>query len=371
MIILDLWSEKNPMWRKTDAYYGKSWIWNMLHNFGGNVNMYGLMDRVATEPAKALHHPAKGKLTGIGLTPEAIEQNPVMYELMMENAWRETPIDLTNWLKGYAKRRYGKENTSADKAWEVLRRTVYADSVTSGGPESIVVGRPTFSRNTGGVTTTFTYNPAELVTAWDNLVAASNDLQNSEGYQFDLVDLTRQVLANYATNLQQQFAQDYKNKDLVAFKKHSTEFIALIEDMDKLLATQEDFLLGRWLNAAKSWGTTDEEKKLYEKNARNLITLWGDKDSKLREYANRQWSGLLNGYYKKRWQQYFDYVTGQMQKEQEIDQKAFDEKIKNWEWQWVNSNESYPDKTTGSSVLVANDIYQKYKAVIKNGYKVQ
>ena len=371
MIILDLWSEKNPMWRKTDAYYGKPWIWNMLHNFGGNVNMYGLMDRVATEPAKALHHPAKGKLTGIGLTPEAIEQNPVMYELMMENAWRETPIDLTNWLKGYAKRRYGKENTSADKAWEVLRRTVYADSVTSGGPESIVVGRPTFSRNTGGVTTTFTYNPAELVTAWDNLVAASNDLQNSEGYQFDLVDLTRQVLANYATNLQQQFAQDYKNKDLVAFKKHSTEFIALIEDMDKLLATQEDFLLGRWLNAAKSWGTTDEEKKLYEKNARNLITLWGDKDSKLREYANRQWSGLLNGYYKKRWQQYFDYVTGQMQKEQEIDQKAFDEKIKNWEWQWVNSNESYPDKTTGSSVLVANDIYQKYKAVIKNGYKVQ
>ncbi|MFC6996799.1 alpha-N-acetylglucosaminidase [Rufibacter roseus] len=369
MIILDLWSEKNPMWLKTEAYYGKPWIWNMLHNFGGNVNMYGLMDRIATWPAQALHHPDRGKLVGLGLTPEAIEQNPVVYELMMENAWRDTPIDLTTWLRGYTRRRYGKENENANKAWEILRRTVYADSVTSGGPESIVAGRPTFSRNTGGVTTNFTYKPLDLVTAWDHLMAAADELKNTEGYQFDAVDLTRQVLANHATVIQQRFAQAYKDKNLTAFKKHSAEFITLIEDMDKLLATQEDFLLGRWLNASKKWGTTEAEKRLYEKNARNLITLWGDKDSKLREYSNRQWSGLLNGYYKKRWQQYFDYVTGQMQKGQEIDQKAFDERIKNWEWQWVNSTESYPDETKGDAVSVANEMYLKYNASIKNSHK--
>ncbi|MBF9255703.1 alpha-N-acetylglucosaminidase [Pontibacter sp. 172403-2] len=366
MIILDLWSEKNPMWKKTDAYYGKPWIWNMLHNFGGNVNMYGLMDRVATWPSEALHDPDNGKMVGIGLTPEAIEQNPVMYELMMENAWRETPIDLDVWLKNYTRRRYGKESAGANKAWEVLRRTVYADSVTSGGPESIIVARPTFSRNAGGVTTRFTYEPLELVSAWDNLAAASADLQNSEGFQFDLVDLTRQVMANYATTIQQQFARDYKNKDLAAFKAHSAQFITLIEDLDRLLATREDFLLGRWLEDAKSWGTTEAEKKLYEKNARNLITLWGGKDSKLSEYANRQWSGLLNGYYKPRWQQYFDYVISQMQKGEEIDQKAFDEKIKDWEWQWVNGNERYSTETEGDAVAVANEMYKKYAAEIKS-----
>ncbi|MCC9168428.1 alpha-N-acetylglucosaminidase [Pontibacter harenae] len=371
MIILDLWSEKNPMWLKTEAYYGKPWIWNMLHNFGGNVNMYGLMDRVATWPAEALHHSGNGKMVGIGLTPEAIEQNPVMYELMMENAWRDTPIDLDSWLKGYTKRRYGKENASANKAWDILRRTAYADTLTSGGPESIIVGRPTSNKNTGGVTTTLTYEPLELLTAWDNLIAASSELQNSEGYRFDLVDLTRQVMANYATVKQQQFAQDYKNKDLAAFTEHSAEFIALIEDMDRLVATQEDFLLGKWLNAAKAWGTTAEEKKLYEKNARNLLTLWGDKDSKLSEYANRQWSGLLNGYYRPRWQQYFDYVISQMQKGQEIDQKAFNNKIKTWEWRWVNSSEHYSDKTEGDAVAVASEMYRKYIQTIKNSYRVQ
>src|SRR5690606_16199218 len=141
----------------------------------------GLMDRVATWPSQALNHPQKGKLTGIGLTPEAIEQNPVVYELMMENAWRRTPIDLTAWLKGYTHRRYGQENTSANQAWDILRRTVYADSVANGGPESIIVGRPTFERSTGGATTNFTYSQTDLVKAWELLFAAAPELNASQG----------------------------------------------------------------------------------------------------------------------------------------------------------------------------------------------
>ncbi|WP_181304549.1 alpha-N-acetylglucosaminidase [Rufibacter sp. XAAS-G3-1] len=368
MIILDLYSERHPMWQKTEAYYGKPWIWNMLHNFGGNVSMYGLMDRVATWPSQTLRNPEKGKLTGIGLTPEGIENNPVMYELMMENAWRDTPIELTSWLKDYTKRRYGKENAHANQAWQILRRTVYADSITAGGPESIVTGRPTFNRNTKRVITKFAYEPLALVPAWESLITASDELKSSQGFQYDLVDVTRQVLGNYATQLQEQFARDYKNKDLPAFKKHSTEFIALIGDMDKLLATQEGLLLGRWLHSAKDWGTTPAEKKLYEKNARNLITLWGDKNSNLMDYANRQWAGLLNGFYKPRWQQYFAHVAGQMEKGQDMNQRAFDEKIKTWEWQWVNSNEPYPTKPAGNSVTIAKEMFQKYHKKIKNGY---
>ncbi|RYF77328.1 MAG: hypothetical protein EON98_16515, partial [Chitinophagaceae bacterium] len=82
MIILDLYSESKPMWNKTEAYYGKPWIWCMLHNFGGNISLYGRMNNVANDPVQAKNDPASGKMSGIGLTPEAIEQNPVMYELM-------------------------------------------------------------------------------------------------------------------------------------------------------------------------------------------------------------------------------------------------------------------------------------------------
>ncbi|TZF83169.1 alpha-N-acetylglucosaminidase [Pedobacter sp. BS3] len=370
MIILDLWSERYPVWSRTEAYYGKPWIWCMLHNFGQNVNMYGLMDRVAQHPAEALHNPAAGKLSGIGLTMEGIEQNPVMYELMLENVWNDQPVNLDEWLKGYVHRRYGQPNENADKAWSILRRTAYADTVTSGGPESIVTARPTFKANPGGTTTTkLAYDPAELLTAWQNLVAAAPELKNSDGFQYDLVDLTRQVLANYASVLQQQFAADYQKKNTRDFKTHSQQFLTLISDMDKLLATRKDFLLGNWLNAAKSWGTSPEETALYEKNARNLITLWGDKDSRLHEYACKQWSGMLNGFYRPRWQQFFVMVNKALEQGKEADLKAFEKDIKTWEWNWVNGKETYATVPNGNAVTIATAMYKKYYPVIERAYQ--
>jgi alpha-N-acetylglucosaminidase len=360
MIILDLWSEKKPVWNKTEAYYGKPWIWCMLHNFGGTVNLYGRMDEVAGGPAVALHDPAAGKLTGIGLTPEGIEQNPVMYDLLLEHVWRQTPIDLAAWLRDYALRRYGRQNSKAEAAWNLLRRTAYADSLSNGGPESIVAGRPTFSKNTSGVTTTLSYDPKELAEAWRLLVEAAAELKNSDGFRFDLVDVTRQVLANYASVVQQQLAADYKTKDAAAFTKNSKRFLALITDMDALLSTRQEFLLGTWLESAKRWGTNETEKALYERNARNLITLWGDQNSRLHEYANRQWAGLLKGFYQKRWEQFFAQVALDLAKGKETDLKKMEQQLKEWEWTWVNGREAYPTSPSGNSVEKATQLFRKY-----------
>lgn len=369
MIILDLWSERFPIWNSTKAYYGKPWIWNMLHNFGGNINLYGLMENIANNPSAALHSQTSGKLSGIGLTMEGIEQNPVIYELMLENVWRDQPIDLSTWLKDYTLRRYGNLNGDAVKAWNILRTTVYADSITSGGPESIIAARPTFNRNANCVTTRFTYKQKDLISAWEYMLKASESLKNSDGYQFDLVDITRQVMANYATVIQERFGEDYKRQDLNAFKLNSNQFLELITDIDRLLATRKDFLLGTWLNSAKACGTNNDERTLYEKNARNLLTLWGDKNSRLHEYANRQWSGLLDGFYKKRWEQFFAFIETNMQNKKEVDFKAYEKSIKDWEWEWVNSHESYTDQPQGDAVKVACEMFRKYHDKMIQSYK--
>ncbi|MFB9863608.1 alpha-N-acetylglucosaminidase [Rufibacter immobilis] len=368
MIVLDLYSESKPVWNRTDAYYGKPWIWNMLHNFGGNVSMYGRMNSVANGPANALQDPTSGSMVGIGLTPEAIEQNPVMYELMLENVWRTTSIQLDAWLPNYVQRRYGQKNPSAEKAWEILRTTVYDGAIKSGGPESIITGRPTFNKTNRWTDTEKAYRPADLIPAWEALLHASKDLKDSEGFKYDLVDVTRQILANYADTLQQQFALDYKNKDAAAFQKRSQQFLTVIEDMDRLLASHQDFLLGKWLNSAKALGTTDAEQKLYEQNARNLITLWGDKNSRLHDYSCRQWSGMLTGFYRPRWNQFIEEVNAAMAQGKNFSQKDFDAKIKDWEWQWVNSHESYPDKPKGNPLEEARKLYQKYQTVLKGQY---
>ena len=52
-------------------------------------------------------------------------------------------------------------------------------------------------------------------------------------------------------------------------------FLDILEDLDRILATNRNFLLGPWLESAKNLATNNREKKLYEFNARNQITLWG------------------------------------------------------------------------------------------------
>ncbi|MDP2338584.1 MAG: alpha-N-acetylglucosaminidase [Bacteroidota bacterium] len=361
MIILDLFSEANPVWNRTNAYYGKPWIWNLLSNFGGNSSLFGRMRHVTYDPAIALHDPEAGKMTGIGLTPESIEQNPALYQLMTENVWRSEPIDLDIWLKSYSLNRYGRENMQVNAAWQILKNTVYSASRTGdGGPESIITGRPTFERNTTMTNTSFNYNPLQLIKAWDLFIGASDSLKNSDGFQFDLVDITRQVLANYATPLQQEFVKAYLNNDIEKFDIYSRQFLDLITDMDDLLGTRKDFLLGHWLDDARKCGITDEEKNLYEFNARDLITLWGNRDCPIHDYANRQWSGLLKGFYEPRWEMFFQYVDSCLQNNLPVDMKVFDERVKDFEWQWVNGHETYPVNPSNDPVTMSKVMYRKY-----------
>jgi alpha-N-acetylglucosaminidase len=368
MILLDLATEIEPVWKRTEAFYGKPWIWNMLHNFGGNTNLFGRMETVATEPANALNDTKSGNLVGIGLTMEGIEQNPVMYELMTSHTWQSDPVNLNVWLPQFVFNRYGVKSTHALRAWDVLRKTVYtvpSDKYIRDGAESIIQARPTLDSFTRWTKTKLNYEAKDLLPAWDALIKAADACKNSEGFQYDLVDVTRQVLANYALPLQQKFATAYQNKDLNAFKNYSRQFITLIEDMDKLLATRRDFLLGQWVTDARKWGATEKEKALYEMNAKDLITLWGDKDCPLNEYACKQWSGLLNDFYKPRWQQFFEKAEESIRSNKDLDLNGFTNKIKEWEWQWVIKRKDYPVTTNGNPVTVSQMLYKKYRSLIE------
>lgn len=363
MVILDLWSESSPVWNRTEAFYGKPWIWCMLHNFGGRACLFGRMDRIANDPAGTLHDPAAGRMAGIGLTPEAIGQNPVVYELMLENVWRDRPIDLERWLREYALRRYGRENGHAANAWRTLARTAYAGRLQRGS-ESIITGRPTLDESTVFTATALGYRAKDLLPAWDELIAAADALGNSDGFRYDLVDVTRQVLANYGNTLQRGFAKAYRADDLASFQDCSRRFLALIDDMDRLLATRGECLLGKWLADARSCGSSAEERDLFERNARDQITLWGGPNCKLHEYAAKQWSGMLKGFYGPRWGQFLGQMETAMRRRQQFDADAFERGIKAWEWRWVNGRETYPAVPAGDAVTVAKELYAKYHSLI-------
>jgi alpha-N-acetylglucosaminidase len=366
MIVLDLFAENYPVWNKTNAFYGKSWIWCMLHNFGGNNNLYGAMDAIGNEPLNTLKNSKSGNMAGIGITAEAIELNPALYEMMLENSWRNEKVDAEKWVNGYAERRYGKQNINAEKAWQILLKTVYTNEAKNNYHSTFII-RPDLNMEFAdkeGILN-MPYQPADLIPAWENMLEAAPDLKGSEGFRYDLVDVTRQILVDYGNEMAYELRKAFDSKDKDKFKILSVKYLELFDDMDRLLAAQKGFILGTWINDAKKWGTNKEETALYEKNARNLVTLWGDKDSPLKDYSRRQWSGLMKDFYKPRWERFFAYSIDCLENNKQFDLDTIDEINKEAEWKWVNEDKIYPDKPVGDQVETAKQIHEKYIKDIK------
>ncbi|KAK6928768.1 Alpha-N-acetylglucosaminidase, tim-barrel domain [Dillenia turbinata] len=124
MIVLDLFADVRPIWKTSSQFYGTPYIWCLLHNFGGNIEMYGIMDAVASGPVDA-RTSKNSTMVGVGTCMEGIEQNPVIYELMSEMAFRSEKVQVLDWLKTYSLRRYGKVNHQIEAAWEILYKTIY------------------------------------------------------------------------------------------------------------------------------------------------------------------------------------------------------------------------------------------------------
>ncbi|MFD7026198.1 alpha-N-acetylglucosaminidase TIM-barrel domain-containing protein [Promicromonospora sukumoe] len=111
-LVLDLWGEHVPLHAALLAdggpLAGRPWVWCALHNFGGRPALFGdlagLVRDVRTLPDGVPH------LRGVGLAPEAIENNEVFYELATDLAWDDaprSPAGLDAWLESFVLTRYG------------------------------------------------------------------------------------------------------------------------------------------------------------------------------------------------------------------------------------------------------------------------
>lgn len=80
-------------------------------------------------------------------------------------------------------------------------------------------------------------------------------------YRYDLVDLARQVLSKLANQVYLDVLFAFQHKDAKALKSHSQKFEQLIIDIDELLAADDNFLLGTWLESANKLALTPQEKQ--------------------------------------------------------------------------------------------------------------
>lgn len=372
MVVLDLFSESRPQWGDpASSWYRKEgfgqhdWLFCMLLNYGGNVGLHGKMAHLIEEFYKAKDSSFGKTLKGVGMTMEGIENNPVMYELLCELPWREQRFSKDEWLEGYLKARYGKSDSQVSQAWMLLSNTIYncpAASTQQGTHESILCARPSWKAYQVSSWSEMSdyYDPADVIRAAGMMVEAAERFRGNNNFEYDLVDIVRQAVAEKGRLMYRVLVDAYKAGDRELFKLSSDRFLRLILMQDRLLATRPEFKVGRWLESARNLGSTEEEKDWYEWNARVQITTWGNRvaadDGGLHDYAHREWNGLLRDFYYLRWKTWLDE---QLKSFEDGQPKAID--FYALEEPWTLKHNSYASEAEGNPVDIACEIYREIK----------
>ncbi|WP_053374983.1 alpha-N-acetylglucosaminidase [Paenibacillus sp. FJAT-27812] len=356
-LILDLWCESNPAWKQREAFQGTPWVWCMIQNYGGKNGLFGNLDLIANELPAVLENPQSGQLAGIGLAMEGIETNPVMYDLVTDMVWRNEAPDMKAWLAMYIRRRYGKWLPEASEAWSLLHGSVYnCNTMQQGATESIICARPAediTNVSTWGPTGYY-YDQSHVREASKKLFDCYEELKSSDGYLYDLVDVTRQAIADLARDAYHQFMSAFRSKEITLFEKWTECFLQFVRLQDKLLSTRKEFLLGRWIADARELGRSEEDKNLFEFNARTLITVWGPEQSQLslHDYSHREWAGLIADFYYPRWTMYIESLKHEINDNKEIEPIDWYE----WEYQWTQSTHTFHVISTGNLDEIMNEI---------------
>lgn len=319
VLVLELAGERSNDWEKRKGFDSTPFIWCTANNFGGESGLYGKLQFFAGEVNRMMNGPYQHLCKGIGIMPEGIHNNPVDYDLMLELGWHQQKMDVNTWIKKYALYRYGKGNDSVNKAWEIFLQTVY-NSPQSGDdqlPEDLLCARP--GANVKSVSTWGTlkrdYNSEQFAEGVKIFLSACPLIKNSSTYFMDAIDFTRQALANKIGEVYHQMEDAFTSKDSITYKKYTREFTGLMLLDDSLLSINKNFRLDTWLKAAKALGKTPYEKRLFEKNAREQITIWGpdtNPETDLHDYANKEWSGLISTFYLPRWEMFFKEQMNQL-----------------------------------------------------------
>lgn len=355
IIMLDLNTEKinhNANRFSRLAKYGNV-LCGLLNNFGGRNGLYGDITKIPDMIKNASKRP---NFKGIALTAESINVNPIVTDIFFAYTW-ENIIDVKEWSKKYAIRRYGKENENINECMEILLKTVYGtdNGVASfGTTETMGCRRPldpeTKSFSARG-TIKIPYSTDNFDKAVKLFLKDFDKFKDNECYIYDAVDMLRQSICNKLTPLVRKTVSAYKSKDYLVCVEYCEELISLLDTLDRVLLNSEYFSFSSYIKPVKEYTDKldDFTRELYMINAKALITTWYCRllcdDGNLHDYAHRQLGDHINSFHKMRWEKFLEQVKAEMDGKKSADVDWF--KV---EWDWVLEDATFTEKVREDSL---------------------
>ncbi|MGB3005546.1 MAG: alpha-N-acetylglucosaminidase C-terminal domain-containing protein, partial [Chitinophagaceae bacterium] len=372
MLILDLYCEREKSlegWSNRNSFSGVPWLWCNIINFGGNSGLDGDLKLYANKFSSTWNNTSKGNLCGIGFMPEGINTSPAIWNLFFEHTWSKDSINIDNWIKNYTFRRYGAYSIPALKAWEKLLTINYGSfsNIHDQAPfNSVLEALPTLDTTKIKArlfaTTGNPFPIEKIFFVWENLLNAAKDCNKSDGYGYDLVDITRQALSDAGNGLYKKIVIAYKNNNKQKVEELSKMMIDLFDDLDDILATRQELLLGKWVKQSRTYGNSKSESDLCEYNARSLVTIWSEPRTYHADYSNRTWSGLVKNYYKHRWEIFLTALNN----DKNFNEDNVRNNIINWELLWVKqTNGNFNSVPKGNSIAISKKLFTKWNYIIR------
>eukprot|EP00440_Ansanella_granifera_P043240 gb/GFBE01046875.1/.p1 GENE.gb/GFBE01046875.1/~~gb/GFBE01046875.1/.p1 ORF type:complete len:807 (+),score=163.64 gb/GFBE01046875.1/:1-2421(+) len=385
-------------WQKwnNSAFFGAKFIWTALHNFGANDGLKGNLSRVNEMPFAAQE--ANTGIWGIGFTPEGIDQNPAYYDFLTEQAWRSERVpDIAKSLIDGAHKRYGlvAEVPEVKAAWQLLTESMYSQDVGVHDQTGVahLPGTATWDFRGDGHTPGTAL--CKTFGAWVQLLRVSSMIEHeNEPFRYDLINLGRDVLARLSTPLSIDFhaaaLPSAGASGAVPSAKEVTRtgdlYLQLLADLDKLVGTDQAFLLGSWLSMARRFGKNSSDcsvvglpaiascEDFYEWNARVQITTWNPTmpgDVKIPDgpvdYANKQWSGLISGYYAARAARLQRLALDAAAAGKAVEAAAVDSAFAALAAQWTTAFDvRYPESPEDDARGVSWEMLRKYEPYFKS-----
>lgn len=304
LLILDIDGSKHS---QTDNFWGYDFVLGNIHNFGDRNTLHGSIKALADNAYASLDCE---NCTGTGLFMEGIFQNPLYYDLAFQMLTESSAINLDDWLKDYAFRRYGSKEKCLVDAVKLLAESCYSENCTGRETGSVICARPaTELRHTApNDFRERRYDNKTLFRAAELLLSAQE--ATKDGYEFDACDLVRQTLSNYVSDLYDKAMYGFYSKDVNIFERSSNAFLKICEELDSLLQTRPELTLYEHLKEARELAFTEKDQQNFELNLLTQITLWGPISNTVNyDYAWKEWGGLIKTYYLKRWQSFFERLA--------------------------------------------------------------
>lgn len=292
-------------------FNGTSWAWGLLANFGGNPSMHGQMEVMVKDILNA--QKTSSHMVGLGIISEAQYDNPVMYDLIFDLAWADDSFDLDTWLHGYINRRYGATSENARMAWDIMKDANYNHGVRY---TNELFGMKSKAPQDYGKQT-IPYGAENLESALRLLLEDFDKFKDSECYLYDLSEIMRQQVSNYAV-LKYNDVLDARNAgNAEDLKRLGADFLNAFDVLNEVASTQQEQLGGEWIGKAQDRASTydDFAEDAFEMNAKALITSWGSRNShgSLKDYGWRNYEGIFKDLNTSIWSEYLNRVISNVE----------------------------------------------------------